>query len=75
MIALVGVTDLTTHWLSGSGITQGQIDAIQTAFPDAVGGIKDAIAAKNYFGIIMAIGGFITAIWRAKFTAGAPLTT
>ena len=68
VMGMVGVTDLATGWLSGQGVTSDQINVIQTALPAASENIKDAIAAKNYFGIITAAGGFLTAIWRKWFT-------
>lgn len=73
VMALVGGTDLAFGWLSGSGVTPEQIQVIDATLPGTADSIKDAIAAKNHFAIITAIGGFVTAIWRAWFTPGSPL--
>ena len=69
IMALTGVTDLTTHWLSGQGVTNAQLQAIQTATPELFQGIKMAVVANNYFGIITAVGGFVGGIWRIWFTS------
>lgn len=74
VMALVGGTDLAFGWLSGAGVTPQQISVIDATLPGTADAVKDAIAAKNYFGIITAIGGFITAIWRAWFTPGSPIS-
>jgi hypothetical protein len=69
VMALVGGTDLAFGWLSGNGITADQINVIQTTLPELGGDVKAAIDGKNYFGIITAVGGFVTAIWRKWFTS------
>ena len=68
VMALVGATDLAFGWLSGQGVTTDQVQVIQTQLPDLAGQIKDAVSGKNYFGIITAVGGFVTGIWRLWFT-------
>lgn len=75
VLALVGVTDLSFGWLSGSGVTADQIQIIETTLPGTAAAIKAAFAAKNYFGIITTVAGFLTGIWRYWFTAGAKLST
>lgn len=70
LLAFTGVSDLFLHWISGS-VTIEQIQDVQTAYPDLYNGIADAISAKNYFGIITAIAGFLTLIWRGWFTNSA----
>jgi len=72
--SLIGITDLAFGWLSGSGVTPEQIQVIDTTLPGTATAIKDAIDAKNIFGAITAGAGFLTAIWRAWFTAGAPIS-
>lgn len=74
VMALVGATDLAFGWLSGAGVTPEQIQIIDATLPGTAEGVKDAVAGKNYFGIITAVGGFITAIWRAWFTSGAKVS-
>ena len=74
VIGLIGATDLAFGWLSGQGVTPEQITVIESTLPGTADGIKDAIAGKNYFGIITALGGFVTAIFRAWFTSSAKLT-
>lgn len=74
VLGVVGATDLAFGWLSGHGVTAEQINVIQTTLPDLANNVKDAVIAKNYFGIITAVGGFVTAIWRYWFTEGAKLT-
>ena len=73
VMALVGATDLAFGWLSGTGITPEQIQVIDATLPGTADAVKDAVAGKNYFAIITAMGGFVTAIWRAWFTSGAPI--
>lgn len=68
VMALIGGTDLAWGWLSGAGITQDQIQVVQNTLPGVAEQVKDAVAGKNYFGIITAVGGFVTAIWRRWFT-------
>lgn len=68
VIGTIGLTDLSFGWLSGQGVTAEQIQAVQTVLPNVSEQIKDAVEAKNYFGIITAVGGFVTAIWRVWFT-------
>lgn len=68
VMGLVGATDLAFGWLSGQGVTPEQVQVIQTALPEVAGQIKDAVAGKNYFGILTAIGGFVTAIFRYWWT-------
>lgn len=74
VISLIGVTDLAFGWLSGHGVTQEQINVISATLPGVAESVKEAVAGKNYFGIITAIGGFVTSIWRYWFTAGAKLS-
>ncbi len=74
VMALVGGTDLTFGWLSGAGVTAEQINVIDATLPGTADAVKDAIAGKNYFGIITALGGFFTAIWRAWFTSTAKIS-
>lgn len=74
VMALVGATDLATGWLSGAGVTPEQIQVIDATLPGTADAVKDAVAGKNYFGIITTIGGFVTAIWRAWFTSGSPIS-
>ena len=73
VMAIVGGTDLAFGWLSGAGVTPEQINIIEATLPGTAEGVKDAVAGKNYFGIITALGGFVTAIWRAWFTSGSPI--
>lgn len=73
VMALVGGTDLAFGWLSGAGVTPEQINIIDATLPGTADAVKDAVAGKNYFGIITALGGFVTAIWRAWFTSGSPI--
>lgn len=68
VMGVIGATDLAFGWLSGQGITAEQVQVVQTTLPNLSGDIKDAIEGKNYFGIITAVGGFVTAIWRKWFT-------
>lgn len=74
VLALVGGTDLAFGWLSGSGVTAEQINVIDATLPGTAEAVKDAVAGKNYFGIITALGGFLTAIWRAWFTNTAKIS-
>ena len=73
VMALVGGTDLAFGWLSGQGVTPEQVQVIDATLPGTAQAIKDAVAGKNYFGILTAVGGFLTAIFRAWFTSGSPL--
>lgn len=73
-LALVGGTDLAFGWLSGQGVTPEQINVIDATLPGTADAIKDAVAGKNYLGIITALGGFLGAIWRAWFTSGSRIT-
>lgn len=68
VMAVVGVSDLATGFISGAGITPDQVGAVQGALPQAVEGIKDSIRGNNIFGAITALAGFVTAIWRKWFT-------
>lgn len=74
VIALVGATDLATGWLSGAGVTADQFQIIDATLPGTAGAIRDAVEAKNYFGILTVVGGFLTAIFRAWFTTGSRLS-
>jgi len=67
VLGLVGLTDFATGWLSGQ-VTPEQITAIQVAYPAAADQIKAAVNGNNYFGIITAVGGFLSTIWRVWFT-------
>lgn len=73
LLAFTGLSDLFTHWISGS-LTIDQIQVVQTAYPELYTGISDAIAAKNYFGIITTVAGFLTLIWRGWFTNSSIFT-
>jgi len=73
VMGLVGGADLAFGWLSGSGVTAEQINIIDATLPGTADAVKDAVAGKNYLGVITAIGGFVTAIWRAWFTSGSPI--
>jgi len=73
VMALVGATDLAFGWLSGSGVTPEQIQVIDATLPGTADAVKEAVAGKHYFAIITALGGFVTAIWRAWFTSGSPI--
>lgn len=68
VMGTIGLSDLSFGWLSGQGVTTEQIQAVQTALPNVAEQIKDAVAAKNYFGVITSLGGFVTAIWRVWYT-------
>lgn len=74
VMALVGGTDLAFGWLSGAGVTAEQIQVIDATVPGTADAVKDAVAGKNYFGIITVLGGFVTAIWRAWFTQGSKIS-
>lgn len=74
VMALVGGTDLAFGWLSGAGVTPEQISVIDATLPGTADAVKDAVAGKNYFAIITAVGGFFTAIWRAWFTTTAKIS-
>ena len=68
VIALTGVSDLTFGWLPGQGVTPEQVEVIAQTLPAAAENVKDAAEANNWFGIITAVGGFLTGIWRKWFT-------
>ena len=68
VMALIGLSDLAFGWISGQGVTAEQVQIIDTQLPNLSGQIKAAIEGKNYFAIISALGGFVTAIWRIWFT-------
>lgn len=68
VMGTIGASDLAFGWVSGNGVTPDQIQAVQTALPDVVGDVKSAVEAKNYFGVLNAVGGYLIAIWRVWFT-------
>lgn len=68
LLGIIGVTDLTFGWLTGQGVTEDQIAAVQIAAPSAIDQIKAAEEGNNWFGIITVIGGFFSSIWRVWFT-------
>jgi len=70
LLVFTGLSDAFTHWITGS-VTVDQIQVVQTAYPELYKGISDAIATKNYAGVILAIVGFLNLIWRGWFTTGA----
>lgn len=74
VMALVGGTDLAFGWLSGAGVTPEQIQVVDATLPGTAAAVKTAIAGKNYFGIITAVGGFFTAIFRAWWTPGSKIS-
>ncbi|MEZ4925583.1 MAG: hypothetical protein R3A50_04855 [Saprospiraceae bacterium] len=68
VMGTIGLSDLSFGWLSGQGVSTEQIQAVQTALPNLADQIHDAVVGKNYFAIISAVGGYVTAIWRIWFT-------
>jgi len=69
VMGIVGLSDFAFGWLSGQGISDEQILVVQNTLPGVGQQIKEAVEGKQYFDIITAVGGFVTAIWRKWFTS------
>lgn len=68
VLILTAVSDAVFGFVSGNGITVDQVQVIQTAYPAAAEGIKDAVAANDVFRALSAATGFLVAIWRVWFS-------
>lgn len=65
---LVAGSDLLFKWLSGEGVTQTQIGAIQGAYPDIAEGIRGLQSGESIYQFISMLVSVGVTVFRVWFT-------
>lgn len=72
VIAVIGifgiVANYVTGFISGSGVTQEQIDAVNTIHPTIATAIQDAKSGQNIFQVVYGAVLGLIGVWRLWFT-------